>query len=75
MKQHYIKLIEELDKTLSLVRSYWISGRDEFEKGKWMKRINELLDERLKLMNLRDIDMVSEPSPKAPTTDGSSAEL
>jgi len=56
MKQHYIKLIEEVDKTLSLVRVYWLDGRDEFEKSKWMKRINELLDERLKLMKLRDLE-------------------
>jgi hypothetical protein len=54
MKQNYIELIKELDKTISMVRAFWIEGRDQFEKVKWRKRLDELLDERLKLMNFRD---------------------
>jgi len=58
MKQHYIKLIEELDKTITMVRAFWQDGRDTGEKTKWRKRLDELLDERLKLMNLRDKESV-----------------
>jgi hypothetical protein len=54
LTDHYTTLLAELDKTLSLVRSFWIESRDEFEKRKNQKRLDELLDERLRLMRARD---------------------
>jgi len=54
MKQDYIKLIEELDKTLSMARTCWIDARSTDDKKKWYKRLDELLEERMRLMNLRD---------------------
>ncbi len=51
---HYTDLIAEVDKTLSMIRSYWMEGRDAGEKSKHMTRINELLDQRLALMAKRD---------------------
>ena len=42
------------DKTIDMVRSFWIESRDDIEKAKNMKRLNELLDERLRLMRAQD---------------------
>ena len=54
MNLQYVKLIEELDKTIGLARSSWMDARSNDDKNKWYKRINELLEERLRLMRLRD---------------------
>lgn len=54
MKDHYIKLIEELDKTISMTRAFWMEARSNDDVRKWYKRIDELLEERMRLMNLRD---------------------
>ncbi len=54
MTQQYVNLISELDKTIEMVRSFWIESRDDVEKNKNMKRLDELLDERLRLMKARD---------------------
>lgn len=54
MTSHYTTLIAELDKTLDMVRAFWLESRDDIEKGKNTKRLNELLDERLRLMKARD---------------------
>jgi len=44
-------LIEQLDKhALSLAREQWMNARTTEDKRKWRMRIDELLDERLKLM-------------------------
>lgn len=37
-----------------MARSLWIDAKEAAEKPKWFARINELLDERLRLMALRD---------------------
>ncbi len=50
----YSDLIAEVDKTLSMIRSYWMESRDEGEKRKNLNRINDLLDQRLALMAKRD---------------------
>lgn len=50
----YIHLIAEVDKTLDMVRAFWIESRDDGEKRKNQKRIDELLDERMRLMRARD---------------------
>ena len=47
-------LIGEIDKTLAMVRTFWIEARDDNERAKSMKRINELLDKRLELIAARD---------------------
>lgn len=54
MKQEYEKLIEELDKTLSMSRSLWMAAKDSAERNKWRIRLDELLDERRRLMKCRD---------------------
>lgn len=54
MQNEYLKLIAELDKTLSMVRSLWLDANDAAEKTKWRVRLDELLDERLRLMKCRD---------------------
>ncbi len=53
MKEEYAKIIGELDISLKLVTGMWIEARTE-DKRKINERINELLDERLRLMKIRD---------------------
>jgi hypothetical protein len=45
--------IVELDKTLSLLREGWTDAKPA-DKSKWMDRIDSMLDERFRLMSLRD---------------------
>jgi hypothetical protein len=54
MHNEYIKLIAQLDKTLSMVRSLWMDAKASDEKNKWRVRLDELLDERSRLMKARD---------------------
>lgn len=54
MYNEYVKLIGELDKTLSMSRDLWTKARDNDEKRKWRIRLDELLDERTRLMKARD---------------------
>ena len=42
-----------LDKTLSMVREGWMEAKIA-DKPKWMDRINLMLEERFRLMSLRD---------------------
>jgi hypothetical protein len=53
METNIIKKIAHLDKKLNLLRGGWIDALPE-KKSHWMKRINDGLDERLKLMKQRD---------------------
>ena len=53
MNQEYINLIENLDKTLSMLRGLWMESRPP-ETAKYMDRINAALDERGRLMLLRN---------------------
>lgn len=53
MKEQYINIIKEFDKTLLLLRKRWIRCKAN-KKHTWIKRIDEALDERLRLMKLRD---------------------
>lgn len=66
MRDQYIALIAELDKTISMVRSFWIEARDEGEKRKNMLRLDQLLDERFRLMKLRDADAPVADATKKP---------
>ncbi len=53
MNESYAKLIEELDKNLKLMTAIWIEASPE-AKPKLNERINQMLDERLRLMKIRD---------------------
>ncbi len=50
-----VTLIAELDKMLSMMRGVWIEARDDGERTKSMERINGMLDERMRLMRMRDL--------------------
>lgn len=54
MQNEYVKLIKELDKTLSIIRALLLESKTPDEKAQWRGRIDELLDERLRLMKSRD---------------------
>lgn len=53
MKAEYEKLISEHDKTLSLLRQSQIDASPAM-KAAWQERIDAALDERIRLMALRD---------------------
>ena len=53
MKKEYENLISEHDKTLSYLRSEWLDSLTK-DKDKWLEKINTALDERIRLMALRD---------------------
>jgi hypothetical protein len=57
MQTEYQRHIAELDKTLSMLREGWMESKLA-DKSKWMDRINSMLDERLRLMSLRDNALV-----------------
>ena len=51
------KTIAELDRILlPLLRNRWMNERDPREKRAHQKRLDEALDERLRLMKQRDIN-------------------
>lgn len=54
MKEQYDKLIVSHDETINLLRSYWIDAKTPEAKKEHMVRLSAALDERLRLMNLRD---------------------
>jgi hypothetical protein len=53
MKAEYIKLIASLDRTLTMLRQIWLDAHVN-KKRKHMTHINETLEERFRLMQLRD---------------------
>ena len=50
----YIKDIQGVDETLTSLKDLWASETDSAKKEKLMDCINRGLDDRLKLMKLRD---------------------
>jgi len=51
----YCKLISDLDTTvLSRIRENLLAATADSEKKKWQERMNESLDERLRLTKIRD---------------------
>ncbi len=48
-----IEEIADLDKTISMIREIWLDVKPEW-KDKYVDRLNKLLDERSRLMKLRD---------------------
>ena len=53
MSTEYARLIAELDKTLTMLRRMWLEAPRK-DKAACMGRIDEALDERLRLMGFRD---------------------
>ena len=53
-KQGYITLIVYHDKTLSSLRELWMDEKEEAQRDRLMRAINEGLDTRLGLMSARD---------------------
>lgn len=53
-KESYTNLIVELDRVLSTLRGFWLEASGDTDKEKWRKRLDDSLDERLRLMKLRD---------------------
>lgn len=45
--------IQKIDEKLSILRESWQDAGED-KKNKWMKMINEQLDQRLQLMSIRD---------------------
>lgn len=45
--------IRKIDEKLSILRESWQDASED-KKNKWMKMINEELDQRLTLMSIRD---------------------
>lgn len=53
MKEDYPSWIKEQDEILADLRLEWKAAKEE-SKDKWMNRINRALDQRLRIMKLRD---------------------
>lgn len=51
--EEILSSIKKIDEKLSILRESW-QDADEKKKDKWMKMINEQLDQRLTLMSIRD---------------------
>jgi len=58
MKNEYIEKIAQVDEKLSILRESWMDSQQE-KKPAWMSKINAALDERSKLMKLRDENLIS----------------
>lgn len=54
MNTEHINLISGLDRVLESARAFWLDSTSHYERSKWRVRLDELLDERLRLMALRD---------------------
>ena len=53
--EYWAGLIVQLDKTLSMARFEWMKAGGK-DLARWAKRIDDLLAERFKLMQLRDAE-------------------
>jgi len=54
MKKKQPEVIEAVDEVLGLLREKWMSETDDKKKAELSKKIDSVLDERLRLMKLRD---------------------
>jgi hypothetical protein len=54
MNQEYVNLIKQLDGVLSTLHEFYMNSKTKEDKAKWRIRIDESLDERLRLMKCRD---------------------
>jgi hypothetical protein len=53
-KQKQPAVIEAVDEVLGLLREKWMNEKDDKKKVELSKKIDSVLDERLRLMKLRD---------------------
>lgn len=53
MKSEYVNLIKQLDGLLMLARAEWIDA-PILKMHTWERKMDDILDERLRLMKLRD---------------------
>ena len=54
LRQEYEQLICDHDKTLTLLRRQWLEASNPADRQQYYERINAALDERSRLMKLRD---------------------
>lgn len=55
LRAESIMLLEQLDEVIATVRLLWVDAPpNSKERRHWMTRINQLLDQRLHLMSVRD---------------------
>jgi hypothetical protein len=59
MNQNILQQIAQVDEKLTILRESWMDSKPE-KKWKWMAKIDAELDERSKLMKIRDGQLVSE---------------
>jgi hypothetical protein len=53
-KKQQNAVIEAVDEVLGLLREKWMNEKDDKKKVELFKKIESVLDERLRLMKLRD---------------------
>jgi hypothetical protein len=59
MNQNILQQIAQVDEKLTILRESWMDSKPE-KKWKWMAKIDAELDERSKLMKIRDGQLVSD---------------
>jgi hypothetical protein len=52
-KEQILEKIKQVDEKLSILRESWADSKPE-KRASWMIKINQVLDERIELMKLRD---------------------
>lgn len=58
MNQNTLQQIEQVDEKLTILRESWMDSKPE-KRLMWMAKIDAALDERSKLMKIRDGKLVS----------------
>lgn len=58
MNQDALQQIAQVDEKLKILRESWMDSKPE-KKATWMAKIDAALDERSKLMKIRDGKLVS----------------
>lgn len=52
------EVIQAVDEVLSLLREKWMGEKDDKKKAELFKKIDSVLDERFRLMKLRDAEQL-----------------
>ena len=58
MKKKQPEVIQAVDEVLSLLREKWMSEKNDKKKAELFKKIESVLDERFRLMKLRDTEQL-----------------
>lgn len=58
MNQDTLQQIAQVDEKLTILRESWMDSKPE-KKSTWMAKIDAALDERSKLMKIRDGKLIS----------------